>query len=140
MYWLQKRSLISCLLFGIACASGEAEARSQAEQSLRSGFDLAQACESEIDDDMTFYGECIGHAMDRMPGQKHVLLGLHFQAWLMADLAARQNSPRAVALRQQHLKAAKLQLRATGTTLNQLCRIKQLSCNTVRLRMGQHIQ
>lgn len=85
------------------------------------------------------YEECIGHAINRIASKDQVLLGLHFQVWLMADLAARQNSPRAVVLRTRHEQGMKQQLQAIGLSLNQLCQIKKVSCSTVRARMGSHL-
>ncbi len=138
MNFFQRLSVSGFLL--MAVFSGQTMARpQQAEQHLRSGFALAQTCEKEIDDDLTFYGECIGHAMDRVAGQRQVLLGLHFQAWLMADLAARQNSTRSIELRKRHAQGMQRQLRASGMTLDQLCQAKKIVCETVRERMAQRL-
>ena len=109
-----------------------------AEQ-VRSGFKVAQACELEIDDDLTSYGECIGHAADRLTGQRQALLGLHFQAWMMADLAARQGSTRSLALRAGYQRALEKSLRANGWTVKQLCIVKQLTCAPVELRLRQKL-
>lgn len=107
---------------------------------LRIGFSAAQACEPEIDDDLSAYGECIGHAADRFPGQKLPLLGLNFQAWLIADLMARQSSHRAIALRQRYQKALEQGMRANGVRLGQLCAAKTLACGPIQQRMRQKIQ
>ncbi len=104
---------------------------------VRQGFAVAQACEAEIDDDLTWYGECIGHAIDRMTGQRLGLLGLHFQAWLIADLAARQGSTRSVPLRQRYQQALSRSLRANGWSVQQLCKVKSLACEPVQLRLQQ---
>jgi hypothetical protein len=124
----------------LVCSVSQAATHSRAEQGLQSGFVMAQSCEKEIDDDMAFYEECVGHAISRVAGQSHVMLGLHFQAWLMADLAARQNSSRALILRKRHAHGLHQQLKATGMKLNQLCRAKKLSCSTVRSRMEQRFE
>jgi hypothetical protein len=137
MSQLQRRALVSCFFLALASSSGSAKAQPKSEQALRSGFVLAQACEGEIDDDMASYEECIGHAIDRVTAQRHVILGIHFQAWLMADLAARQNGSRALILRKRHARGMNLQMKATQVTLNQLCQAKQISCANVRLRMNQ---
>lgn len=107
-----------------------------AEQ-VRSGFKVAQACESEIDDDLTSYGECIGHAADRLADQRLGLLGLYFQAWMMADLAARQGSTRSLQLRTHYQRVLSKSLRANGWTVRQLCAVKQLTCGPVKLRLSQ---
>ena len=107
-----------------------------AEQ-VRIGFKTAQACEVEIDDDLTSYGECIGHAADRLAGQRLGLLGLHFQAWMMADLAARQGSTRSLQLRTRYQRVLSKGLRANGWTVRQLCAVKQLTCGPVELRLRQ---
>ena len=104
---------------------------------VRIGFVQAQACEAEIDDDLTAYGECIGHAADRIAGQRLALLGLNFQAWLIADLAARQRSTRSSQLRQRYSQAVARGLRAQGWTVKQLCQIKQMACEPVELRLQQ---
>lgn len=140
MYKLQRLSGWVCVFLTVNSLPSYAALKNTHEQSIRSGFALAQACESEIDDDMAMYEECIGHAVNRAAKQKHVLLGVHFQAWLMADLATRQNSPRALALRKRHQQGIERQLRTTGHKLDQLCDIKQLVCASVRTRMGQQLQ
>jgi hypothetical protein len=106
---------------------------------VRQGFAVAQACEAEIDDDLTSYGECIGHAVDRMAGQRLSLLGLNFQAWLIADLAARQGGTRAAPLRQRYQEALFRSLRANGWSVQQLCKAKKLACEPVQLRLRQRI-
>lgn len=111
----------------------------QPADQVRQGFTVAQACEVEIDDDLTSYGECIGHAIDRMTGQRLGLLGLHFQAWLIADLAARQGSTRSVQLRQRYQQALSRSLRANGWTVQQLCKAKSLACEPVQQRMQQRM-
>ena len=126
--------------FGLFAGAGQATtpARSPAEQ-VRSGFKVAQACEGEIDDDLTAYGECVGHAADRLAGQRLGLLGLHFQAWMMADLAARQGGTRSSALRARYQRALEKSLRANGWTVKQLCEVKQLMCSPVELRLAQKL-
>jgi hypothetical protein len=143
LYGLQKLVWVSCFLIAFAGLLGLADAAAQSpqlERNLRSGFAMAQACEKEIDDDMTFYGECIGHAADRVAGQRRVLLGLHFQAWLMADLAARQNSTHALALRTQHVQGLAKQMKATKISWSQLCSAKQMRCELVKERLAQSLR
>lgn len=106
---------------------------------VRHGFTVAQACEVEIDDDLTSYGECIGHAIDRMTGQRLGMLGLHFQAWLIADLAARQGSTRSAQLRQRYHQALSRSLRTNGWSVQQLCKAKSLACEPVQLRLRQKL-
>lgn len=138
MCWRKSVWMCSILLV-FSNASSYAEAQSSLTQAVRNGFAIAQACEKEIDDDMASYEECVGHAVNRIAIKDHVLLGLHFQVWLMADLAARQNSPRAMALRTRHAQGLKQQLQTTGLSLSQLCQIKKVSCSTVRARMGGNL-
>jgi hypothetical protein len=140
MSQLQKRGVTWITLMMLICTTGSSVARASGEQHLLTGFALAQTCEKEIDDDMTDYGECIGHAIDRVAGQRHVLLGVHFQAWLMADLAARQNSLRASVLRRQHAQGMNKQMRATKITLTEVCKAKQLPCEPIKERLAQKLQ
>ncbi len=140
MYKLRKISRLAFMFLAVTTLPSYAMPHSAFEQSIRSGIALAQACENEIDDDMALYGECIGHVVNRVARQKHVLLGVYFQAWLIADLAARQNSPRALALRKRHQQGIGRLLRATGHKLDQLCDTKQLACSTVRARMGHQFE
>ena len=121
-----------------ATADAPAPLLPHAEQ-VRIGFKVAQACEVEIDDDLTSYGECIGHAADRLAGQRLGLLGLNFQAWMMADLAARQGSTRSLALRTRYKQALTKGLRTNRWTVKQLCEIKQLACAPVELRLKQKL-
>ena len=136
-----QRKLIGLIFVFLAVTSAPSypAPKTAPEQSIRSGFALAQTCEKEIDDDMGLYEECIGHTVNRAPVNKHVLLGLHFQVWLVADLAARQNSPRAATVRQQHLQGMAKQLRATGLSLNAMCQLKSIDCASVRIRMRNSI-
>lgn len=111
---------------------------------LERGIAAAQACEAEVDDDLTSYGECVGHAADRLAGQRrslvaHSLVGLYFQAWLIADLAARQGSTRSAALRGSYQQALARGLRSTSLTVQQLCTVKQLDCEPVMQRLRQKI-
>jgi hypothetical protein len=106
---------------------------------LRLGIEAAQACEKEIDDDLGPYEECVGHAANRLRNQARALLGLHFQAWLMADLAARQKSGRAGLVREHHHRELQRQLKATAYKLALLCEFKQLDCTDVRQRMAQRL-
>ena len=138
MYW-QKNVWICSILLVFSTASSYAAAQSSLTQAVRSGFAIAQACEKEIDDDIAQYEECVGYAMARAGRKEKILLGLHFQVWLIADLAVRQNSPRAMALRTRHAQGLKQQLHTTGLSLNQLCNIKKVSCSTVRERMGSRL-
>jgi hypothetical protein len=140
MSMLQIRAWVCCFFLALVGSLGSAMAQPKIEQALYSGFVLAQACEKEIDDDMASYEECIGHAIDRVTAQRHVVLGIHFQAWLMADLAARQNGSRALLLRKRHTQGMNLQMKATKVTLNQLCQAKKISCANVRLRMSQDFE
>ena len=122
----------------VTAQAGTALAPLPANQ-VRHGFAVAQACEAEIDDDLTAYGECIGHAIDRVPGQRLALLGIHFQAWLIADLAARQGGVRAVQLRQRYQHLLQRSQRTTGWSIQKLCEVKRLVCEPVKVRLQQKI-
>ena len=123
----------------ITAANAKPIPTSVSTNTVSNGFSEAQACEPEIDDDLTFYGECIGHAADRMSRQQLSLLGLHFQAWLIADLAARQGSTSSQHLRQRYFQSLSRSLRKTGWNVKQLCTAKQLECETVKLRLQQKL-
>ncbi len=125
-------------IFFVLAAGARPVTASHIEQ-VRQGFTTAQACEVEIDDDLTSYGECIGHAVDRLNGQRLTLLGLHFQAWLIADLAARQGSTRSQLLRQRYQQALSRGLRANRWNIGQLCEAKKMRCDSVKQRLQQKI-
>ena len=127
-----------CLLAASA-AAGAATPHPLSAKQVRSGFKVAQACEVEIDDDLTSYGECIGHAADRLAGQRLALLGLNFQAWMVADLAARQGSTRSLLLRTRYQRALEKSLRANRWAVKQLCEVKQLACGPIELRLTQKL-
>lgn len=138
------RGMLTALVCALAAASAwakpvatPASPAAPLDTQLRLGFAAAQACEAEVDDDLTAYGECIGHAADRIPGQKLALLGLNFQAWLIADLMARQASNRAAPLRQRYQKALEQGLRVNGVGLQQLCTAKTLACGPIQQRLRQ---
>lgn len=130
---------IVCIFAAVAAHAEPALKLDVAAGQVRQGFVVAQVCEAEIDDDLTAYGECIGHAIDRLPGRRLALLGLHFQAWLIADLAARQGGVRSVQLRQRYQQALQRSLRTTGWSVRQLCRAKQMACEPIELRLQQKI-
>ncbi len=130
----------AALVCSAAMASAAiASADKTAGVQLSRGIAAAQACESEIDDDLTPYGECVGHAADRLAKQPVTLLGLHFQAWLIADLAARQGSTRAAQLRQRYRLALQQGMRHTGLNLPNLCALKSLDCASIAQRFKQQI-
>ena len=130
--------MATCVCMFAVAALATVPAPLPAEQA-RSGFKVAQACEAEIDDDLTSYGECIGHAADRLAGQRLSLLGLYFQACMMADLAARQGGTRSLQLRAHYQQALLKGLRSSGWTVKQLCTAKQLTCGPVELRLRQKL-
>jgi hypothetical protein len=107
------------------------------ESAVSRGVVAAQACEIEIDDDLGLYEDCVGQAANRLRRQPQQLLGLHFQAWLVADLAARQGAGRSVIMRQDQHQALKRLLRKTGQSMTTLCSVKQLDCAEVQQRMLQ---
>ena len=129
----------SMCLLAASAAAGAATPHPLSAEQVRSGFKVAQACEVEIDDDLTSYGECIGHAADRLAGQRLALLGLNFQAWMMADLAARQGSTRSLLLRTRYQRALEKSLRANRWAVKQLCEVKQLACGPIELRLTQKL-
>jgi hypothetical protein len=109
------------------------------EKQLKQGFSAAQACEHEVDDDLGAYEECINHATNSFRRQPHVLLGLHFQAWLVADLAARQHAGRSFLVRNQQAQALHQQLKINKLSLKRLCEIKRIDCADVSVRMAQRL-
>ena len=127
-------------LLCLGCSAWAKPAPTSPSEKARLGFAVAQACEVELDDDLSAYGDCIGHAKDRLAHAKAsrlTVLGLHFQAWLIADLAARQGATRAVVLRQRYKAALGQGLRRSGWRMEQLCEAKNLACESVQLRMQQ---
>lgn len=139
-----KQFLFPCVvtlqLFGQAMSTAWAgKPPSSLDGQLERGIAAAQACEIELDDDLTAYGECVGHAADRLSRQPHSRVGLHFQAWLIADLAARQGSTRSAQLRLGYQQALERGLRRSKVNLQLLCKIKNLDCAPVNQRLGQKL-
>ena len=140
--WLSSRFLL-LMIVGWLCLGCSAWAKPVPllpTEQTRLGFGMAQACEVEIDDDLSAYGDCIGHAKDRLSHAKaphQAVLGLHFQAWLIADLAARQGATHSLLLRQRYKDAVAQGLRRSGWRMEQLCQAKNLACEPVQLRMRQ---
>jgi hypothetical protein len=125
-------------LLAICITAAQAQAHGL-EKQIQQGFLAAQACESEIDDDLGAYEECINHATNTLRRQPTVLLGLHFQAWLMADLAARQHAGRSFLIRQQQAQALHQQLKKNRLSLFRLCQIKRIDYADVSIRMAQRM-
>ena len=139
-----KRFLLPCVAAAVTYASVMSSASAKtnslpANAQLERGIAAAQTCETELDDDLTPYGECIGHAADRLSRQQKIMAGLYFQAWLIADLAARQGSTRAAQLRLNQQQALTRSLRSSGLSVQQLCKLKSLECGPVLQRLNQKI-
>ena len=139
--WLSSRFLLLMVgWFCLGCSAWAKPVPLLLTEQTRLGFVMAQACEVEIDDDLSAYGDCIGHAKDRLNHAKaphQAVLGLHFQAWLIADLAARQGATHSLLLRQRYKDAVAQGLRRSGWRMEQLCQAKNLACEPVQLRMRQ---
>jgi hypothetical protein len=101
------------------------------------GVNAARGCEAEIDDDFAHYEECIGHAANRLPKQAHQQLGLHFQAWVMADLGARQAAARASGMRSAQQKHVKRLMRQHRIKLAQLAKASGLPSADLQHRWAQ---
>ncbi|MGL5003737.1 MAG: hypothetical protein ACRDAM_12420 [Casimicrobium sp.] len=102
---------------------------------LNRGFIAAQACEKEIDDDLSAYRSCIDHLADRRGRAAKEKLGIHFQAWIVADLMARQHSDFAATMRSEQQKKTTVLLRTTRINLTQLCEAKRVACTDIAARM-----
>ncbi len=94
---------------------------------LQRGFATAQTCEPEIDDDLDQYQECVGHAINALGHSGVYRLGAHFQAWLIADLAARQNSATASEMRHRQRQHIERLLITKKMTLTQLAVAKKIA-------------
>lgn len=132
------------LLFFSLIATGPVYAQSVKErQALHQGFVAAQACEAEIDDDLDQYAECIRHLVDRSRTDENqrsgIHLGIHFQAWLMADLAARQHSVGASKLRDAQRNFITALLSRQRLTLRQITVEKGLRWKDFSVRWKQII-
>jgi hypothetical protein len=138
-FMTRSRSVAYQLLFALLLAAVLPATHARADARVQAGFATAQSCENEVDDDLGSYEECINHAANTLRSKPHALLGLHFQAWLVADLAARQHGPRAAHVRRVQLRSVHRQSRVTGITLDQLCTLKNMRCAEVRVRMRHHI-
>jgi hypothetical protein len=107
---------------------------------VRAGFGAAQGCEPEIDDDLSNYVQCIdARAAD---GKQAVpwRLGLHFQSWLMADLAARQDAFGADEARARWRGSWTHHADALGLGLAALCHLKGLDTQDVQRRLDAAAQ
>jgi hypothetical protein len=138
-FMTRSRSVAYQLLFALLLAAVLPATHARADARVQAGFATAQSCENEVDDDLGSYEECINHAANTLRSKPHALLGLHFQAWLVADLIARQHGPRAAHVRRVQQRSMQQQSRATGVTLAQLCTLKNLRCAEIRARMRHHI-
>jgi hypothetical protein len=121
--------------FAVAQNSSQQRLSGATTEQLHRGFVAAQRCETEIDDDLSAYRSCIDHLIDRRAHSSQEKLGIHFQAWIMADLMARQHSDFAVGMRSDQLKKMRALQRITRTTLRDLCAAKQVICGDISARV-----
>lgn len=129
------RALLLLAMAGLQAMAVAAPAASR--PGAQAGIQGALACEAEIDDDLGQYEECLGHQANTWRRQPAALAGLHFQAWIMSDLAARQGAGRAELVRRQHRLGLARELRRAGLSLEQLCRLRGLDCGELRGRLRQ---
>jgi hypothetical protein len=126
-----------CLLFAASSAFAQTPSRLPAAvaDDLKRGFVAAQQCEKELDDDLSAYRSCIDYLTDRRERVAREKLGIHFQAWIVADLMARQHSDFAATMRSEQQKRISALLRTTRLTLAQLCEAKDVACADIGSRM-----
>jgi hypothetical protein len=106
---------------------------------IQRGVALARTCEVEIDSDLGDYESCIAHKLNTIAKAPKQRLGLHFQSWLMADLAARQSTTRAAQMRkEQHVAAVRLMQRFR-IDLRELTRITGVPHKDAAIRWQQKI-
>jgi hypothetical protein len=127
------------LLFSLVVTSPVYAQSLKERQALHQGFLAAQACEAEIDDDLDQYAECIRYLVDRFRRDENQRLGIHIQAWLMADLAARQHSVGAVKLRDTQRTLIIALLSRQRLTLKQIAAEKGLRWKEFSVRWKQNI-
>ena len=92
-----------CAAAAVPVRSQTVDGDPQLPHRLQPGVALAQACEPDIDADLSHYVRCIdsaqAHHRERLGADARI--GLLFQAWLMADLAVQQDSDGAAQARQR---------------------------------------
>ena len=81
--------MVACLA---AVQAADEPAGSRQDAALRQGIALALACDDQIDEDLHFYAECVRAKLGLKRHAPAVRVGLYFQAWLVADLLARQDA------------------------------------------------
>lgn len=126
-----------CFLLASSFAFAQTSSRLSASvaDDLKRGFVAAQRCEKELDDDLSAYRSCIDYLTDRREQVAREKLGIHFQAWIIADLMARQHGDFAATMRSEQLKKIDKLLRTTRLTLAQLCEAKGVACADIGARM-----
>ncbi len=148
---------VTVVAVALFCALGAVRAQpavpapAPARAPVQEGIATALACETEIDDDYWDYGNCIDLALDALKTkypattadatrrQAQALAGAHWQAWLMADLGARQGAVGAAVLRKKHEQSLRLQLKAARWALERMCELRKLRCKEIRQRMAQKV-
>jgi hypothetical protein len=129
--------LLSALGPSAAAATTALPLSAAQQRDLERGVAAAHACEGEIDGDLGPYVACIEHRLSQRGLPRAELAGLRLQAWLMADLALQQSTPGAVAARTRWWQALQTDLKRSRMTLEQLCVLRQLSCDDVRMRAAR---
>jgi hypothetical protein len=126
-----------CFLVTLSSAFAQTPSRlpTAVADDLKRGFVAAQRCETEIDDDLSAYRSCIDYLTDRRERVAREKLGIHFQAWIVADLMARQHSDFAATMRSEQQKRIATLLRTTRLSLAQLCDAKAVPCADIGARM-----
>ncbi len=133
---IRRLQVLLCVHTVFAAATVFAGARDTSNRAaLRSGIAEAQTCEAEIDDDLSNYRSCIDHLADRPSLTPHEKLGIRFQAWIIADLMARQHADFAARMRaDQFEKMGQLQ-KKTRASVDELCEAKRIACNDIKARL-----
>jgi hypothetical protein len=136
---LQRLAIVALANGALACAFAQTSSpprlSSGAIEELNRGFVAAQTCDKEIDDDLSAYRSCVDHLTDRRGRSAREKLGIHFQAWIVADLMARQHSDFAATMRSEQQKRIATLLRTTRLSLAQLCEAKNVACSDIGARM-----
>jgi hypothetical protein len=107
------------------------------DDAVATGMVAARHCEPEVADGINRWADCIRKQEAAMAPSTHARLGVHFQAWLTADHAARGGKPAAFRFRDVHAHHVARALDENQLTLHRLCTAGGLDCDTVEQRLAE---
>jgi hypothetical protein len=125
-------SALLVAFFG-ACTSGASALTRQERVEFLEGVTRAIACETEIDDDLQGYRDCINYALLDRGTSATKQLGVRFQGWIIADLMMRQHAVGAATFASSLREQIQRSVRDRSISIEALCRLKAMPCRNVIL-------